>query len=364
VFPAKTARHPSDALALAAGVVAALTLVWRRRFPLGVLAVLCVHAAVVSLTLEYHPVFFVCVALSTVAARSDRRVALMALGAAVVTSGFWVAKEYRDGGMSGAGAVATTTIFVLIVVVAWGIGRTRHKHVRDMELAREEEARRAVAVERVRLGRELHDIVSHSVTVMVLQAAGARRVMATDPDRAQAALASVEEVGTQAMGELRRLLSVLRAADGAYDYSDPALRHGIRDLDALVETMRATGLRVSVEVVGQPGRVDASVDAAAYRVVQEALTNASKHLSSGARADVRLEWREQALVVNVRDDGKAPQTARSPLSTGNGLLGLKERVTIVGGTLSAAAESEGGFRVTATLPVASAPDSVPRGESP
>jgi signal transduction histidine kinase len=271
--------------------------------------------------------------------------------------------------MKAAALVGTSILFVMALVVSAGIGRTRHKHLRDLELAREEEGRRAVAVERVRLARELHDIVSHAVTVMVLQAAGANQVMATDPGRARAALASVEEVGTQAMGELRRLLSVLRAGDAASPQDDPALRRGIADLEALVETVRAAGLQVRVEVVGEPGRVDPSVDVAAYRVVQEALTNASKHLSSGARADVRLEWGDGTLVVNVRDDGKPARTSRSELSTGHGLLGLRERVTMVGGTLQAAAEAAGGFRVTATLPVADAAapgpgEVVPAGGSP
>jgi signal transduction histidine kinase len=271
--------------------------------------------------------------------------------------------------MKAAALVGTSILFVMALLVSAGIGRTRHKHLRDLELAREEEGRRAVAVERVRLARELHDIVSHAVTVMVLQAAGANQVMATDPGRARAALASVEEVGTQAMGELRRLLSVLRAGDAASPQDDPALRRGIADLEALVETVRAAGLQVNVEVVGEPGRVDPSVDVAAYRVVQEALTNASKHLSSGARADVRLEWGIGTLVVNVRDDGKPARTSRSELSTGHGLLGLKERVTMLGGTLQAAAESAGGFLVTATLPVVdpAAPgpgEVVPAGGSP
>ncbi|MEA2501357.1 MAG: hypothetical protein QOD01_1468 [Actinomycetota bacterium] len=369
VLPGRGAGHSSNALALAAGAVGFLALLWRRRFPVGVFVVLCLHAAVVSLVIDYHPVFFVCVALSTVAARCDRRVAFVAFLTAVATSGFWVAREYRYGGMKAAALVGTSILFVMALVVSAGIGRTRHKHLRDLELAREEEGRRAVAVERVRLARELHDIVSHAVTVMVLQAAGANQVMATDPGRARAALASVEEVGTQAMGELRRLLSVLRAGDAASPQDDPALRRGIADLEALVETVRAAGLQVRVEVVGEPGRVDPSVDVAAYRVVQEALTNASKHLSSGARADVRLEWGDGTLVVNVRDDGKPARTSRSELSTGHGLLGLRERVTMVGGTLQAAAEAAGGFRVTATLPVADAAapgpgEVVPAGGSP
>ena len=357
--PANGAPHSGDAVVLAFAALGFLVLLWRRRAPLVAFALLCVHSAAGSLLLTYRPVFPVCVALATVTARRNRPTALLAFTIAVGTSVAWVANEVRTSPQARS---ATTDVlvggaYVLVLLVAAGIGRWQHasrEHIRVLEQLREEEARLAVAAERLRVARELHDIVAHTVTVMVLQAAGARRVMPVDPGRADAALASVEEAGTLAMGELRRLLGVLRAGDASPGYGDPALRRGIGDLDGLAETVRAAGLHVDLTVSGRPGRLDPSVDLAAYRVVQEALTNTTKHVGPGAHVAVGLEWGGKTMVVTVRDDGKGIQVSDARLSTGHGLLGLAERVSMVGGTLSAAAAPEGGFRVTATLPVVQA----------
>ncbi len=347
-------RHTAILLVLAFAAVGFAALVWRRRFAVGVFAFLCLHAAVGSLFLTYTPVFPVCVALATVTARRSGLRAILALVAAIVTSTFWVGDQIHRNPSLGhrtAGVLAVGVLYAVIVLIAAGIGRWQYQHVRTLEEVRKEEALRAVAAERVRLARELHDIVAHAVTVMVLQAAGARRVMGTDSARADAALASVEEVGTQAMGELRRLLEVLRAGDGLHDYTDPASRPGTGDLEALVETVRGSGLHIGLRISGEPGKLDPSVDLAVYRVVQEALTNISKHVGAGAHAAVGLDWEERYLVVTVEDNGRgAERDVR--LSTGHGLVGLAERVAMVGGTLKAAPLSEGGFRVAARLPIA------------
>jgi signal transduction histidine kinase len=238
-----------------------------------------------------------------------------------------------------------------ILFVAAGVGRWQHV-VRAQRAAA---AREAAATERLTLARELHDIVAHAVTVMLLQAAGARRVMAVDPRRADEALASIEDVGVGAVGELRRLLAVLRAGETSADGAAASTPlHEIDDIDTLIDGFRRAGLSVTVDTRGSARRVDSSVGLTAYRVVQEALTNASRHAGAGARAAVVLDWRQDALVVNVHSEGVGSRTRRTRLSTGYGVVGLTERVALVDGELRFERSPGDGFEVTASLPLADA----------
>ena len=349
-----------------------LALAWRRRFPVPVFAFLCLHSIAGALLLTYRPIFPVCVALATIAARSRRETLVAAFACGVLTSGTWVANEIRTSAQVTASSVVVLVglAYLVVLLIAVGVGRWQHankQRVRLLERQRREEAQRAVAAERLRVARELHDIVAHTVTVMVLQAAGARRVMHVDQRRAEAALGAVEDAGTQAMEELRRLLGVLRAGDdvSAEDPTEAALQPGLADVNALVETVRGTGMDVVVEVSGHPGRVDPSVDLAAYRVVQEGLTNVSKHAGSTAKVVVRIEWSDAALSLSVEDEGGAAKPVRRDLSTGHGLLGLAERVELVGGSVRAEPGSVGGFRLSATLPTARGVSGPPiRGDRP
>jgi signal transduction histidine kinase len=209
---------------------------------------------------------------------------------------------------------------------------------------RETDAARAVAEERRRIAREMHDVVAHSVSTMVIQAGGARRILKRDPQRAIDAAALIERTGREALAEMRHLLGVLHAGD-----ADPALapQPTLHELDALAERSRAAGLPVALHVSGEAREIPAGVDLAAYRVVQEALTNALKH--GGGHAEVHVDYGERELRLTVADAGDGRKLGVQ--SSGQGLRGMRERVRITGGELQAGPRAEGGFEVRAQLPL-------------
>jgi signal transduction histidine kinase len=340
-------------------VAGALPLVWRRRAPFLVFLLLWLHNLLSVFITGYIPVLGLLLALYTVAVHCAvyrARVALLlALVANAVIAGQQAFFQF-DAGLR---------VFIVFSVLnwlqtagPWGIGRWIHVsrlHTRELGWRRQVEAREAVTMERARIARELHDIVAYTVTVMILEAAVAKKIMATDPAGAERALTDVDEHGRQAMEELRRMLVALRADDDngpAADGSEPP--RGLADLPALVSAIRRAGLSVDVESVGEPVALDSSVGLTAYRVAQEALTNTTKHAGHGAHVVVRQVWHPGGhLVVQVVDDGAGRSDhAASGLSTGHGLLGLRERVAVAGGRLDAGPTADGGFQVTATLPIA------------
>jgi signal transduction histidine kinase len=217
-----------------------------------------------------------------------------------------------------------------------------------IEEEQQERARVAVAAERARIARELHDVISHNVSVMVLQAAAGADVFATHPERAREALGSIETAGREALAELRRLLSVVDAsADEGAGLAPPP---GLSRLPELVERVRATGLDVSVTVTGDERELPAGIDFSAYRIVQEALTNTLKHgHAATARVDVRFG--EQMLDVQIVDDGTAAARADARTGRGHGLIGMRERAAVFGGELQAGPRSQGGFVVRASIPL-------------
>ena len=352
-------RVAPAAVIVAYAVAGNAALCWRRRAPLATFGVLWVHALAAMLVPGYRPSLGLLVALYTVAARRDRWTALGALLAVLVTSGITVAYEAgaAPADVRQQTALANAAFLAVVDAVVYGIGRWVHANrlrAREADRRRLAAAREAVAAERSRIARELHDIVANAVTVMVLQAAGARRLARTDPGMAEQALGRIEEVGIQATGELRRLLGVLGGGGVARaGTEDAAAQPGLATLDGLLARVRDAGVPVRLEHEGEPARLDRSVDLAAYRVVQEALTNVARHAGRGATATVRLRWGD-GLTVRVADDGGGAPRAASAHSTGHGLLGLGERVALVGGSLDAAHDPGGGFTVTATLPVAAA----------
>ena len=217
----------------------------------------------------------------------------------------------------------------------------------QLEIEREERARAAVADERARVARELHDVVAHSVSVMVVQAGAARSVMHTDRARAAAAFASVETVGRDALVEMRRLLGMLRPED---EPAQRAPQPGLARLEDLVGRARAAGLDVKLSVSGERPPLAAGLDLAAYRVLQEALTNALKH-ASGARVSVVVEYSPYELSASVVDDGR--RGAASPVvdGSGHGITGMRERVALYGGALTAGPTATGGFSVNVRFPL-------------
>jgi len=212
-----------------------------------------------------------------------------------------------------------------------------------LEREREERERVAVADERRRIARDLHDVVAHGVGVMTVQAGAARLLLEDDPRRAREPLLAVEQAGREALGELRRLLGILRR-----DEREPALRPqpGLADLDELLAQARRGGLPVQLAVEGTPAPLPAGVDLAAYRIVQEALTNTRKH-AGPARASVAVRYAPEALELEVTDDGRAGANGGG----GHGLIGMRERVALYGGQLDAGPRPHGGFTIHAHLPL-------------
>jgi signal transduction histidine kinase len=255
------------------------------------------------------------------------------------------------------GADPGSYVFFLFVVGGpWLAGRAiRHRRLSERHLEaralaaereREEKARAAVAEERVRIARELHDVVAHAISVIVVQARGGRRSLTTQPEEAREAFDSIEASGREALAEMRRLLGMLRQDDEELALvPQPSLRY----LDALVAQVKEAGLPVELSVEGEPAALPPGVDLSAYRIVQEALTNALKH-AGPATAQVVVRYGAEHLEVDVTDTGRRPAADDG---AGHGLVGMRERVTLFGGELEAGHRREGGFAVRARLPLAS-----------
>jgi signal transduction histidine kinase len=214
-------------------------------------------------------------------------------------------------------------------------------------LARELAARasEAVAEERARIARELHDLVAHNVSVMVIQAGAERHALSDDQKATRDTLESIEQSGRQALTEARRLLGMLRR-DGEREELEP--QPGVEQIDGLVEQVRKAGLKVALHVEGEPVALPAGLDLCVYRVVQEGLTNALKH-AGRAHADVRLRYAPRALDVEISDDGRGESTNGD--GAGHGLIGMRERVALYGGTFEAGRRDGGGFEIRAHLPL-------------
>jgi signal transduction histidine kinase len=230
----------------------------------------------------------------------------------------------------------------------------RLRQQRAAQLGREQaaEAHRVVIEERARIARELHDVVAHRVSLMTVQAGAARAVAAEDPEGALRAMGAVEEAGRQALDELRHLLGVLRPET---DPDGLGPQPGLADLPRLVEQTRAAGLDVSLAADGVAGGLPARVDLFAYRIVQEALTNVLKHAGPGARTEVRLGTDRRGIVIEVLDDGRGATVLPGPGpegtgARGHGVVGMRERARLLGGTLEAGPRPGGGFRVVAHPP--------------
>ena len=280
------------------------------------------------------------------ATRLDARRSRLVLIVAAAAS--WVATTVAAG--------PTDLDAVLIVAGSWLLGhyvRTRRllvaeleQRAADLERQREEQAGRAVAEERLRIARELHDVLAHTMSVVAVQAGTGRLVGVEHPDAAIDALAAVETTARSAMHEMRQILTVLRADDGQGASVTPT--PGLDDLPALVTQVAEAGIDVDVRVDGEPRPVPAGVGLAAYRITQEALTNVIKH-AGRAHASVLLRYTDDDMLVEVRDDG--PATAPTAAAGGHGLIGMRERAAVHGGELTAGPDPHGGFVVRARLPV-------------
>ncbi|MGW6545673.1 sensor histidine kinase [Streptomyces massasporeus] len=339
--------------------LACAPLVVRSRWPLPVvlasLAVDLAHMAVVP-SVSLAPAASL-VALYTLATRSSRRTAWTAglIASALITAVYAVADSEPP-------LAGTSLLRFDLAIAATALGdavRTRRRHLAEVEAraeraerTREEEARRRVTEERVRIARELHDVVAHHITLVNAQAGVAHHLVRDDPDRAYEALAHIKDNSRAALDELRATVGLLRQPDDKPESRAPI--PGLADLDALVRGVRAGGLSVRVTPAGTPRPVAPTTELTAYRIVQEALTNTHKH-ASATGAEVVLDYGPDRLRITVTDDGR-PGACPGP-GSGHGLIGMRERAAAIGGTVTAGPLPEGGFQVVAELPLALAPAS-------
>lgn len=316
-------------------------LAWRRRYPL---ACFTVQFACALLTLRLPMVCTLValfIALYSIGVYSPHRwVSLIAPvgSAAILAVLFPTARP----------PLPAAAVELLLGLAMWLLGNTvRGLEERALRLERERElaTRAAVAGERARIARELHDVVAHSVSVMVVQAGGARRLLSRQPERAGEALIAVERGGREALTELRHLLGLLAGTDG--DAAGPP-QAGLGQLQALVERVAGAGLPARLEIAGSPRPLPAGLELTAYRVIQEALTNAFKH-APGARTEVTVTYSARELRLEVVDAGGVADPDAT--GAGRGLLGMRERVAVYGGELEAGPRAEGGFAVRARLPL-------------
>jgi len=342
------------ALAYALALLHTLPLAARRRFPGAVLA-LSVASGLAVAALGVPPIVLglaILVAVYSVAAYGDRWISLAGLAAAELGS---AAVQLTPGRFQNPTVVSNG----LIIGAAWLLGHfvgrrraytARLEQTAESERVRAEQARRAVAEERLRLARELHDVVAHSISVIAVQSGVGAHVASTQPEEAAKALAAIEATSRAALTELRRLLGVLRQE--GEPQGDLAPVPGLADLDSLLAEVAKAGLGVRLRVQGTPSPLPAGIDLSAYRIVQEALTNVVKH-AGPARAQVTICYRDQEVTVEVTDDGRGVTVpiGDGRARVGHGLIGMAERVQVFGGDLEVGPRPGGGFRVAARLPL-------------
>jgi len=301
----------------------------------------------------------------TAAADHRWRVALSAIGLMWFGTAFMINFYPDDMAAASGSRTAVYVITFIFSLTAFFSGRLVHNRRALVEALRTRAqvaeqnqqalAAQAVSDERQRIARELHDVVAHHVSVMGVMATGARRVLANDPRRAEEALATIEDTGRTALREMRRLLDVLRTSD--HDDAELTPQPGLAAVQTLVDQVRDAGLPVRLLVEGPEVPLDPGVALSVYRIVQEALTNTLKH-GGRARAEVRIKYTDEQLQVEIFDDGRGPKlTPRAPGDrVGHGLVGMRERISLYGGTLRTGPRPGGGFRVYAKIPIETPPD--------
>ncbi|MFF0034051.1 histidine kinase [Streptomyces avermitilis] len=333
-------------VAVALVLAQAWALRWQARAPVAVLAAnavtgLAVWALLPAVTLT-GALLAAQVVLCVLSATRPRRVSVRALAAMCLPAPL----------AFGAGGLAGLTVYLLAVALAWTVGQWR----RAQQARTRAEMRRAVVEERARIAREVHDIVAHTLSVMVIQAGAADDVFTEQPEQARQALRAIEMGARSALRELRLLLRAFRPVageDGVGEQREPG--PSLARLDELADTVRATGMTVHVHREGAADGLPAAVDLAAYRIVQEALTNTLRHAAGADEVSVRVMAEAECVEVTVVDNGRAPQGRSAAAGEGRGLVGMKERARLVGGSLRTGPLPGGGFEVAAQLPVEGAP---------
>ena len=346
-------------------IALAVPVVFRRAYPVAAFAAaIAVGALQVLINSKPNPTdLAIVILLYTLAAYTPRRISITGLAICLAGSAAAVLRWMPDRLSMWDSLLVGSIMFAGPSLIAWVFGdsmryrRAYYTNLEDraarLEAERDAQAQIAAAAERARIARELHDVVAHNVSVMVVQADGASYALGSDPARARQALAAISATGRQALAEMRRMLGVLRRTE---DGTGPgrAPLPGIGQLGELLEQTRATGLAVSFTVEGVPQPLPDGAALAAYRIVQESLTNTRKHGGPRATAEVTLRYLEDALLLRITDDGRGAAAASD--GAGHGLTGMRERVAVYGGWVQAGPCPSGGYHVAALLPlVAPAP---------
>jgi signal transduction histidine kinase len=351
-------HQPHAALAVLMFTAAAATVAWRRRWPIqataAALALFGIGEQLASTNEVSAPAFAALLSFYSVGAHLPTRRGNIAELMLLAQLGLVVAIVSTTHG-----AIQVISSVALFGVMPFAVGRALagrraltdelQARARRLEAEREERAREAVTDERTRIARELHDIVAHCVSVMVIQTGAARRVAGSDRGAAREALGAVESSGREALAEMRRMVGVLRKGDAELA---GATQPDLSQLAALAARARAAGLPVELYVEGQPRELPAGVELAAYRVVQEALTNSIKHAGE-ARARVVVLYGSTMLELEISDDGRGPVAAEQEHGSGHGLVGMSERLRLYGGELRSGRRRGGGFAVRARIPLES-----------
>ena len=360
---AVAANREPDALTVALTVVAVGSIALRRRFPLAIL--LLTLAGIFGLVLAkgtvgmapFGPLVATYTAVSLDTSRNARRAIVIVVVALTLT---WFLDPVD---LSPEGALLNVAAFAAAVLLGAGARARRERadadvlaaeHLVALERERAQTERhrvaRSAAQERLRITRELHDVLGHAMSVMVVQAGAAGRLLDThDPNRAREAVAEIERTGRRSMTEMRHLLGILRDGETESADSPRAPAPSLEDVKALATSVAEAGLPTTVKVDGDRGDVPSGVDLAAYRIVQEALTNCLKH-SGAATASVRVDYRPGEIEVEVVDDGPGPSTTTTNAPTGHGVAGMRERVAMYEGQLEVGGRPGGGFFVRASFP--------------
>ncbi|MFE9955437.1 sensor histidine kinase [Micromonospora sp. NPDC005299] len=354
----------------AVGLVMALVLLFRRIHPSAVAAGVAV-LALLQVVVGWGPLAYdigVLIALYSVVKYADRLRDGVLAGIVAAIGVLLAAAQMPGPAPWWAGAL----YYGLVTGAVWLVGlnvRTRRLYVvsleeraTTLEREREAEARAAVAEERTRIARELHDVVAHSMAVMIVQADGIRFTIDRDPATAREAAKVVADTGRQALEEMRRLVGVLREPSrpepaepgGALDAEPAHRRPALVELPDLLDRFRVAGLRITDTATGTAVALPPGLELTVYRVVQESLTNALKHAGVGAAVELRLDWSADSVVVRAVDDGRGRPVVRPAPSGGHGLVGMRERVGVYDGSLAAGPTLGGGWRVEARLPLPSA----------
>ncbi|MCW2766566.1 MAG: Histidine kinase [Nocardioides sp.] len=348
-----TRLHPADPFSVAATLAAGLSLAWRRTRPATSFVVFVVCSAVVSATFHYIGLLSVLLlpSIYSLAVYATRRVAVLGLGFALVAFLGLALLDVPDLAMSDLAQAAA--LLVAAFTIGDAVRSRRAQHADQVRTAEQEaataraQAGQAVIEERLRIARELHDVVAHSMSLIAVQAGVGAHVIRQDVDAAAASLEVIARTSREALTQTRSMLGLLRE-DGEPVTGPPAA--GVGDLADLVEQFRGAGVEVQLDIFGVPRGLDAGIELTAFRIVQESLTNVLRH-SGATSARVSVIYAEDTLRIEVEDPGRVGQVpGPSPSPAGHGLIGLRERARLVGGTLDHGPRPGAGFQVLATLP--------------